>query len=78
MTSAELAGMALRMKNMTLAEEDAWTTFEVIENGELGTGSVLRCTAVQYLELASFLFSEDDSDLQLNILSLYFMLNAQS
>lgn len=38
MTSAELAGMALRMKNMTLAQEDAWATFEVIENGELGTG----------------------------------------
>ncbi|TNM93795.1 hypothetical protein fugu_001971 [Takifugu bimaculatus] len=35
MTSAELAETALGMKNVTFAEEDSWTTFEVIENGEL-------------------------------------------
>lgn len=39
MTSAELAETALGMKNVTFAEEDSWTTFEVIENGELGTGN---------------------------------------
>lgn len=39
MTSAELAQTALGMKNVAFAEEDSWTTFEVIENGELGTGN---------------------------------------
>lgn len=37
MRSAELAEAALRMKNITFDVEDFWTTFEVIENAELGT-----------------------------------------
>lgn len=39
MTSAELVQTTLGMKNVTFAEEDSWTTFEVIEHGELGTGN---------------------------------------
>lgn len=37
MRSAELAEAALRMKSTAFDAEDFWTTFEVIENGELGT-----------------------------------------
>lgn len=37
MRSAELAEAALRMKSVAFDVEDFWTTFEVIENGELGT-----------------------------------------
>lgn len=37
MRSAELAEAALRMKSIAFDAEDFWTTFEVIENGELGT-----------------------------------------
>lgn len=39
MSSAELAETALSMKNVTFDEDDSWTTFEVIENGELGAGN---------------------------------------
>ncbi|XP_076581754.1 arf-GAP with Rho-GAP domain, ANK repeat and PH domain-containing protein 2 isoform X2 [Chaetodon auriga] len=35
MRSTELAETALSMRNITLSGEDLWTTFEVIENGEL-------------------------------------------
>nr|XP_046237529.1 arf-GAP with Rho-GAP domain, ANK repeat and PH domain-containing protein 2 isoform X2 [Scatophagus argus] len=35
MRSAELAETALSMKNITFNAHDSWTTFEVIENGEL-------------------------------------------
>lgn len=36
MRSAELAESALSMKNLAFDVDDLWTTFEVIENGELG------------------------------------------
>lgn len=36
MRSAELAETALSMRNVAFGADDAWTTFEVIENGELG------------------------------------------
>lgn len=36
MRSAELAESALSMKNLPFDVDDLWTTFEVIENGELG------------------------------------------
>lgn len=39
MSAAELAETALSMKNVTFDEDDSWTTFEVIENGELGAGN---------------------------------------
>ncbi|XP_026183061.1 arf-GAP with Rho-GAP domain, ANK repeat and PH domain-containing protein 2 [Mastacembelus armatus] len=35
MRSAELAESALSMRNVTFTADDFWTTFEVIENGEL-------------------------------------------
>ncbi|CAF95237.1 unnamed protein product, partial [Tetraodon nigroviridis] len=35
MSSAELVETALSTKNMTFDRDDSWTTFEVIENGEL-------------------------------------------
>uniref|UniRef100_A0A8C4H3R2 Arf-GAP with Rho-GAP domain, ANK repeat and PH domain-containing protein 2 n=1 Tax=Dicentrarchus labrax TaxID=13489 RepID=A0A8C4H3R2_DICLA len=35
MRSAELAETALSMRNVTFSADDLWTTFEVIENGEL-------------------------------------------
>ncbi|KAM9425205.1 arf-GAP with Rho-GAP domain, ANK repeat and PH domain-containing protein 2 isoform 1-T3 [Pholidichthys leucotaenia] len=35
MTSTELAETALTMRNVTFNADDLWTTFEVIENGEL-------------------------------------------
>ncbi|KAM4611838.1 LOW QUALITY PROTEIN: arf-GAP with Rho-GAP domain, ANK repeat and PH domain-containing protein 2 [Polymixia lowei] len=35
MRSAELAESALRMRNVAVDADDLWTTFEVIENGEL-------------------------------------------
>lgn len=35
MRATELATTALRMKSITVSAEDFWTTFEVIENGEL-------------------------------------------
>lgn len=37
MRSTELAETALSMRNVTFNADDLWTTFEVIENGELGT-----------------------------------------
>lgn len=36
MCSSELAESALSMKNVTCTADDIWTTFEVIENGDLG------------------------------------------
>lgn len=39
MSAAELAETALSMKNVAFDEDDSWTTFEVIENGELGAGN---------------------------------------
>lgn len=36
MRSCELAETALSMRNDTFKADDLWTTFEVIENGELG------------------------------------------
>lgn len=36
MGPSELAETALSMKNATFKADDLWTTFEVIENGELG------------------------------------------
>lgn len=50
MRSAELAETALSIKNMTFDEEDSWTTFEVIENGELGTGRRVLTSPVWHLE----------------------------
>ncbi|TNN63219.1 Arf-GAP with Rho-GAP domain, ANK repeat and PH domain-containing protein 2 [Liparis tanakae] len=35
MRSTELADTALGMRNVTVGADDFWTTFEVIENGEL-------------------------------------------
>lgn len=37
MRSGEFAETALSMKSVTFDAEDSWITFEVIENGELGT-----------------------------------------
>lgn len=42
MRSAELAETALCMRNIAFHEDDPWTTFEVIENGELGRLSLVR------------------------------------
>lgn len=55
MRSAELAETALSMKNVTFDVDDLWTTFEVIENGELGTqdGSPLRSPPDIYLSHAA-------------------------
>lgn len=39
MRPTELAETALSIKNVTFNADDLWTTFEVIENGELGTQS---------------------------------------
>lgn len=36
MRSTELAEAALSMRNVTFDADDLWTTFEVIDNGELG------------------------------------------
>lgn len=36
MRSTELAETALSMRNVAFNADDFWTTFEVIENGELG------------------------------------------
>lgn len=36
MRAAELAETALSMRSVSSEAEDSWTTFEVIENGELG------------------------------------------
>lgn len=36
MRAAEVAETALSMRNVSSDAEDTWTTFEVIENGELG------------------------------------------
>lgn len=44
MRAAELAETALNMKNVSVDAEDFWTTFEVIENGELGRQDA-RCSA---------------------------------
>lgn len=43
MRAAELAETALNMKNVSVDAEDFWTTFEVIENGELGRQDT-RCS----------------------------------
>lgn len=55
MRSAELAETALSMKNVTFDVDDLWTTFEVIENGELGTqdGGPLRSPPDIYLSHAA-------------------------
>lgn len=42
MRAAELAETALSMKNISSEAEDTWTTFEVIENGELGRQEASR------------------------------------
>lgn len=42
MLAAELAETALSMKNISSDAEDTWTTFEVIENGELGRQEASR------------------------------------
>lgn len=60
MSSAELAETALSMKNVTFDEDDSWTTFEVIENGELGAGN--RVQPVYFIY--SYSVNEDGSDLQ--------------
>lgn len=39
MRSSELAETALKMRSVTYGADDFWTTFEVIENGELGIQS---------------------------------------
>lgn len=39
MRPTELAETALSIKNVTFNADDLWTTFEVIENGELGMQS---------------------------------------
>lgn len=36
MRPTELAESALSMRNIAVNTDDLWTTFEVIENGELG------------------------------------------
>lgn len=36
MRPSELAETVLSMKNTSFKADDLWTTFEVIENGELG------------------------------------------
>lgn len=41
MRAAELAETALSMRNVPSHGEDTWTTFEVIENGELGRQDLL-------------------------------------
>lgn len=38
MRSDELAISTLEMKGMEVKAQDLWTTFEVIENGEMGKG----------------------------------------
>lgn len=78
MTSAELAETALSMKSVTYVEEDSWITFEVIENGELGTGTRVLGSRAQHLEFAVFHFSEDCSDLQLNAVSTRFTIFSDS
>lgn len=42
MRATELAETALSMKNVSSEAEDTWTTFEVIENGELGEQQASR------------------------------------
>lgn len=42
MRAAELAETALNMKNVLSDDEDRWTTFEVIDNGELGMQEASR------------------------------------
>lgn len=42
MRSAELAETALCMRNIAFHEDDPWTTFEVIENGELGRVTIAQ------------------------------------
>ena len=37
MRSTELVETALSTRNVAFSADDSWTTFEVIENGELGT-----------------------------------------
>lgn len=44
MRSDELAISTLEMKGIEVKAQDLWTTFEVIENGEMGKGS----SAVKY------------------------------
>lgn len=60
MSSAELVETALSMKNVTFVEDDSWTTFEVIENGELGAGN--RVQPVYFIY--SYSVNKDGSDLQ--------------
>ena len=50
MRPTELAETALSIRNVTFNADDLWTTFEVIENGELGTQSPRQSDITEHHE----------------------------
>lgn len=60
MSSAELTETALSMKNVAFDEDDSWTTFEVIEKGELGAANRVQPVAFIY----SYSVDEDSCEHQ--------------
>lgn len=50
MRSTELAESALHMRGVAFNADDLWTTFEVIENGELGVYSNGRSPSSRSLD----------------------------
>lgn len=54
MRSCELAETALSMRNDTFKADDLWTTFEVIENGELGMQDFVISLLIKITRIVEF------------------------